>query len=58
MSRGIALASRNQIAVEIIKQTRDPEDLIGELKLGEPRLVPIADAVDGGGLAERAEVRA
>ena len=57
MTRGLALANRNQIEVEI-KQTRDREDLIVELKLGEPMLGTVADAADGEGLAERAEVRA
>jgi hypothetical protein len=47
--------------VEIVIQTRDPEDLIGELKLGEPRigeprLATVADAADGEGRAERAEM--
>jgi hypothetical protein len=55
-------ASRKQIEVEIVMQTRDPEDLNGELKLGEPRLgeprlVTVADAADGGGRADRAEAR-
>ena len=36
--------------VEIVKKTRDPEDLIGELKLGT-----VADAADGGDRAERAK---
>ena len=57
MSRGIAIASCQQIEVEIVVQTRDPENPIVELKLGEPRLVTVADAADGGGRAERAEAR-
>ena len=58
MPRNVAASHRprcqrpKQMEVEIVKPTRDPEALIGELKLGT-----VADAAGGGGRAERAEMR-